>query len=165
MTITHTENQNIIGIHIELPTTANEDWFKSLFGVFELFNISEYFIKYNPGSFDSFIKFTTANQTKLNLFYSHTPILNNIILKDLHETSQIFQPQLFCRKNYFKQHKSWGYPIFHFSDEQPEIYEYPDDTKQINTILAKPEDIAALILLKPEKSKYLAQNIIRSYLI
>ncbi|KAA3611298.1 MAG: hypothetical protein D8M58_15130 [Calditrichaeota bacterium] len=161
MTKNPVETKNIVGININIPQTADFENYKQLFSFFQLLNIHHYFIKLNPASFKPFSDFIKKLQPRAYLYYAHTPILNNIILKDLYKSQQIFQPQLFCRKNYFKQHNSWGYPIFHFTDDKPEVYSYPANVKTISQKLKSPEDIVALILLRPDNESYNVKNLLQ----
>ncbi len=154
------ETKNIVGINIKIPETADFANYKQIFSFLQLLNINHYYIKLNPVSFDSFSEFIKKMQPRAYLYYAHTPILN-IILKKLYKTHQIFQPQLFCKKNYFKQHNSWGYPIFHFIDDKPEIYSYSAEVKTISQKLKEPEDITALILLKPDNGSFIVKNILQ----
>lgn len=94
------------------------------------------------------------------LSYNHSPLIVHEFLREIHKTDQIFQPVLFCRKNYFKQHKSWGFPIFHFSDATPEIYTLSPGRKNIQMLLASPEDIAAIYIIKDNLGSIRAKNII-----
>jgi alpha-L-rhamnosidase/Glycosyl hydrolase 2 galactose-binding domain-like len=155
------ESKNIVGINLNFPQSIDFDACNPLFSFFNLLNIQHYFIKLLPNTFKSFSEFIKSNGTQAYLHYAHTPILNNIILKDLYKTQQIFQPQFFCRKNYFKQHHSWGFPIFHFADDEPEVYSFAEDNSIISQKVIHPQDIAALILFREEKGKYNAKNIIQ----
>jgi len=95
--------------------------------------------------------------------YNHSPVMIYSFLEDIHKTDQIFQPLLFCRKNYFKQHKSWGYPIFHFIDDEPEIYDIPPVNNKALVAISSPEDVAAIYVLQESNADMHTQNII-SYL-
>lgn len=152
--------ENMVGVELKLPQNSDAKLYKKIFSLFQKLNIDTVFLKLYPENFKTFNAFIEPDQKKWNLIYGHTPLLNNIILKDLHKTKQIFQPQLFCRKNYFKQHKSWGYPIFYFTDDESEIYHYSDDISEIKQNFDYPEDIVAIILLRKESGAFISKNII-----
>lgn len=93
--------------------------------------------------------------------YDHTPLLRHVLISNIHQTRQVFLPVLFCKRNYFKQHKSWGYPIIHFMDDQPEIYPITSSDTEFHRVFGYPEDISAIIVVREEESKPRAKNMIR----
>ncbi len=150
---------NRFNIEIHIQCDIPEKLFKQIFSFLEPFGYKEMDMHAPPRVLKKFNAF--LGQHPLPVRYNHSPLLKHILIENIHQTTQVFLPILFCRRNYFKQHKSWGYPIIHFMDEQAEIYPLTTDDTQFHRVLGYPEDVAAIIVLREKGDKAEARNIIR----
>ncbi len=151
---------NRFNIEVRLKCTIKRHHLDLLFSFLKPFGFNQTDIQANPQGLKLLSHYLTDHEHP-EVRYDHTPLLKHLLIKNIHQTTQVFLPILFCRRNYFKQHKSWGYPIIHFMDEQPEIYPISTADTQFHRVLGYPEDIAAIIVLREAEAGTKAKNIIR----
>lgn len=155
--------KHLIQLDIVHEGQANKAHISNLYHFIDSFPINTICLDMPARSIQTFTPDAIDKDKNILLSYNHSPVMTHSFLKDIHKTDQIFQPLLFCRKNYFKQHKSWGFPIFHFSDDEPEIYDFTPSGRRTQFTLPYPEDIAALYILSTSGNTIHTQNVI-SYL-
>ncbi len=151
---------NRFNIEVRIKCTVKYSHLEQLFSFLKPFGFNKIDVRANPQGLKLISHFLAERQYPA-VRYDHTPLLKHLLIKNIHQTTQVFLPILFCRRNYFKQHKSWGYPIIHFMDEQPEIYPLTTADTRFHRVLGYPEDIAAIIVLRETASGTRAKNIIR----
>jgi len=149
-----------IQIDIKHEGTVETSYIKNLFDFVSQLPVNKICADLPAREIHRFNTFLPEARKSVLLSYNHSPLMVHEFLREIHKTDQIFQPLLFCRKNYFKQHKSWGFPIFHFSDTTPEIYTLSPGRKNIQMLLPSPEDIAAIYIIKDNLGSIRAKNII-----
>lgn len=159
MAQTKQKNTHRTSIYIEIPHSATLNSYHPLITFFKNLGISHFYIKSAPAHFSKLNSLAEEQFENCIVKYAHTPILNDTFLRKLQHKDIIFQPLLFCRKNYFIQHKSWGYPVMHFKDDIPEIIELTPQENYVATLLNRVEDIAILFIAQITEGETTLKNV------
>ncbi len=149
-----------VALEVHFPNSSDKGLLRHVFDFAKGCGLSRIYCAFPAHAGEDPPNLPDVSKSGQQAFFMHTPLLQAAMLKEVHQFPQIFQPLLFCRKNYFKKHRSWGLPVFHFIDDQPEIYTVEARKRPALLRLDNPEDVCAVYMFKRGSGALQSDNLI-----